>query len=100
MLSSTTSNAYPRRTYTILAVVLKVTKLVIFSFHPCPDFQYELAEVVTGTKPLSDASDLESLMVGQFQQPDPQRKWREGKLKSSFNYLLLDPRVTRDLPSR
>ncbi|ESP05479.1 hypothetical protein LOTGIDRAFT_102206 [Lottia gigantea] len=28
------------------------------------------------------------------------RKWREGALKSSFNYLLLDPRVTKNLPLR
>jgi hypothetical protein len=26
--------------------------------------------------------------------------WREGTVKSSFNYLLLDPRVTQDLPNR
>ncbi|XP_015685881.1 ankyrin repeat and LEM domain-containing protein 1, partial [Protobothrops mucrosquamatus] len=26
--------------------------------------------------------------------------WREGLLKSSFNYLLLDPRVTQNLPAR
>lgn len=28
----------------------------------------------------------------QFDKPDKNRKWREGVLKSSFNYLLLDPR--------
>lgn len=28
----------------------------------------------------------------QFDQPDLSRKWREGVVKSSFNYLLLDPR--------
>ncbi|XP_054756635.2 uncharacterized protein LOC129262534 [Lytechinus pictus] len=64
------------------------------------NFQYELAEVLSETKPLPESNDLEKQMVEQFQEPDPKRKWREGKLKSSFNYLLLDPRVTRDLPSR
>ncbi|KAG7466685.1 ankyrin repeat and LEM domain-containing protein 1 [Solea senegalensis] len=36
----------------------------------------------------------------QFDQPDQNRKWREGIIKSSFNYLLLDPRVTKNLPFR
>ena len=27
-------------------------------------------------------------------------EWREGSMKSAFNYLLIDPRVTRNLPSR
>jgi hypothetical protein len=26
--------------------------------------------------------------------------WKEGTVKSSFNYLLLDPSVTQDLPNR
>ncbi|XP_072167071.1 uncharacterized protein [Diadema setosum] len=64
------------------------------------DFHYELAGVLNGTTPILDRCNLEMQMVSQFQKPDPKRKWREGKLKSSFNYLLLDPRVSRDLPSR
>lgn len=75
--------------------------MVVFFLNSChSDFQYELAEILNETKPLPDVHDLEKQMVEQFQEPDPKRKWREGKLKSSFNYLLLDPRVTRDLPSR
>jgi len=35
-----------------------------------------------------------------FENPDPSRRWREGTLKSSFNYILLDPRVTCNLPYR
>ena len=27
-------------------------------------------------------------------------EWREGSMKSAFNYLLIDPRVTKNLPSR
>ncbi|XP_071486602.1 uncharacterized protein [Diadema antillarum] len=64
------------------------------------DFHYELAGVLNGTTPILDRCGMEMQMVSQFQKPDPKRKWREGKLKSSFNYLLLDPRVSRDLPSR
>ncbi|XP_043577372.1 ankyrin repeat and LEM domain-containing protein 1 isoform X1 [Chiloscyllium plagiosum] len=47
-----------------------------------------------------DCSQDELALVQQFEQPDQNRKWREGLLKSSFNYLLLDPRVTKNLPVR
>ncbi|KAJ8278641.1 hypothetical protein COCON_G00057070 [Conger conger] len=42
----------------------------------------------------------EMALCQQFDQPDQNRKWREGLIKSSFNYLLLDPRVTKNLPYR
>ncbi|XP_029989133.1 uncharacterized protein LOC115418717 [Sphaeramia orbicularis] len=42
----------------------------------------------------------EQALCEQFDQPDQNRKWREGIIKSSFNYLLLDPRVTKNLPFR
>ncbi|XP_051893522.1 ankyrin repeat and LEM domain-containing protein 1 isoform X2 [Pristis pectinata] len=47
-----------------------------------------------------DCSEDEMAVVQQFDQPDPRRRWREGIVKSSFNYLLLDPRVTKNLPIR
>ncbi|XP_078054865.1 uncharacterized protein LOC144479709 [Mustelus asterias] len=47
-----------------------------------------------------DCSQDEQALVQQFDQPDQNRKWREGLLKISFNYLLLDPRVTKNLPAR
>ncbi|XP_062888303.1 ankyrin repeat and LEM domain-containing protein 1 isoform X2 [Mobula hypostoma] len=47
-----------------------------------------------------DCSQDEMALVQQFDQPDPKRRWREGVVKSSFNYLLLDPRVTKNLPTR
>lgn len=34
----------------------------------------------------------EQALCQQFDQRDQNRKWREGNIKSSFNYLLLDPR--------
>ncbi|KAJ8029469.1 Ankyrin repeat and LEM domain-containing protein 1 [Holothuria leucospilota] len=67
---------------------------------PQCSFKHELAQVLTGIKPLEDFSILEAEMVSQFDLPDPKRKWREGNLKSSFNYLLLDPRVSLNLPMR
>lgn len=39
-------------------------------------------------------------MSHQFSKPDPSKKWREGHSKASFTYLLLDPRITQNLPSR
>ncbi|XP_061681834.1 ankyrin repeat and LEM domain-containing protein 1 [Syngnathoides biaculeatus] len=49
---------------------------------------------------LPDSQDDEQALCQQFDQPDQNRKWREGIIKSSFNYLLLDPRVTNNLPFR
>ena len=68
-----------------------------------PGFRWELAEYLnTGHLKESHHTMVaeEQLMVAPFQIPDQSRKWREGTLKSSFNYLLLDPRVTMDLPGR
>ncbi|NXY00127.1 ANKL1 protein, partial [Centropus bengalensis] len=42
----------------------------------------------------------EQVLAQQFDHPDPNRHWREGLVKSSFNYLLLDPRTTQNLPLR
>ncbi|XP_004647463.1 ankyrin repeat and LEM domain-containing protein 1 [Octodon degus] len=67
-----------------------------------PDFsEYspELAEALrTGCIPESQAD--EDALAQQFQQPNPSKRWREGVTKSSFTYLLLDPRETQDLPAR
>ncbi|XP_037104988.1 ankyrin repeat and LEM domain-containing protein 1 [Syngnathus acus] len=49
---------------------------------------------------MPDCHDNEQALCQQFDQPDQNRKWREGNIKSSFNYLLLDPRVTQNLPFR
>ncbi|KAM4807836.1 ankyrin repeat and LEM domain-containing protein 1 [Rhinophrynus dorsalis] len=49
---------------------------------------------------IPDCNTDETTLYRDFDQPDKTQKWREGVLKSSFNYLLLDPRVTRNLPSR
>ncbi|KAM9112229.1 ankyrin repeat and LEM domain-containing protein 1 [Pangshura tecta] len=59
----------------------------------------ELASALE-TFQIPDCKDDEMALSRQFDQPDKNRKWREGVLKSSFNYLLLDPRVTQNLPFR
>ncbi|GAB1293301.1 Ankyrin repeat and LEM domain-containing protein 1 [Apodemus speciosus] len=59
----------------------------------------ELAEALrTGAIP--DCRVDEAALAQHFHQLDPSRKWREGITKSSFTYLLLDPRLTKDLPAR
>lgn len=47
---------------------------------------------------LSLYGTIETDVFKEFISPDPSRRWREGTSKTSFNYLLLDPRVTQDLP--
>ncbi|XP_066458460.1 ankyrin repeat and LEM domain-containing protein 1 [Eleutherodactylus coqui] len=49
---------------------------------------------------IPDCSKDEAGLSQEFDKPDKTRRWREGVLKESFNYILLDPRVTRNLPSR
>ncbi|XP_034035058.1 ankyrin repeat and LEM domain-containing protein 1 [Thalassophryne amazonica] len=66
-----------------------------------PDLGYspELCRALQ-TFELPDCQADEHALCQQFDQPDQNRKWREGIIKSSFNYLLLDPRVTKNLPFR
>ncbi|KAM5232710.1 ankyrin repeat and LEM domain-containing protein 1 isoform 1-T1 [Hipposideros larvatus] len=59
----------------------------------------ELAEALR-TGQIPDAQADEDALAQQFERPDPSRRWREGVMKSSFTYLLLDPRETQDLPGR
>ncbi|XP_011864630.1 PREDICTED: uncharacterized protein LOC105560279 isoform X2 [Vollenhovia emeryi] len=49
---------------------------------------------------LDTYKSLEKQVFQEFASPDPSRRWREGTSKTSFTYLLLDPRVTQDLPNR
>ncbi|XP_041373213.1 uncharacterized protein LOC121386397 [Gigantopelta aegis] len=64
-----------------------------------PGYSHELRLALQDNLDLCDMDELEVKMVAQFENPQG-RKWREGTIKSSFNYLLLDPRVTKNLPLR
>ncbi|KAK3610226.1 hypothetical protein CHS0354_022280 [Potamilus streckersoni] len=64
-----------------------------------PGYPPELASALEGKLDLSDMGAQEIKMIEAFQNPN-KRRWREGTIKSSFNYILLDPRVTRNLPNR
>uniref|UniRef100_F7I9T9 Ankyrin repeat and LEM domain-containing protein 1 n=2 Tax=Callithrix jacchus TaxID=9483 RepID=F7I9T9_CALJA len=69
---------------------------------PGPDFAGHSLELATAlrTGRIPDAQADEDALAQQFERPDPARRWREGVVKSSFTYLLLDPRETQDLPAR
>lgn len=41
---------------------------------------------------IPNCTEDEMVLAQQFDRPDRSRHWREGLLKASFNYLLLDPR--------
>ncbi|XP_024870245.1 uncharacterized protein LOC112453629 isoform X1 [Temnothorax curvispinosus] len=49
---------------------------------------------------LDTYKSLEKQVFQEFASPDPSRRWREGTSKTSFTYLLLDSRITQDLPNR
>ncbi|NWS48684.1 ANKL1 protein, partial [Probosciger aterrimus] len=49
---------------------------------------------------IPDCVQDELVLRQEFDRPDRSRHWREGLVKSSFNYLLLDPRTTQNLPLR
>ncbi|NXL67706.1 ANKL1 protein, partial [Chordeiles acutipennis] len=57
-----------------------------------------VAALQTGHVP--NCAQDELALTRQFDCPDRHRRWREGLVKSSFNYLLLDPRITQNLPLR
>lgn len=62
-----------------------------------PGYSPELCQAFIDWDP-SGLNALEDKLISSFCNTD--RCWREGHLKSSFNYLLLDPRVTKNLPNR
>lgn len=64
-------------------------------------YSKELRQFVTsyGSNDTSEISRLEFDMFKVFEN-SVDRKWREGNSKTSFNYLLLDPRTTKNLPAR
>ncbi|CAG0880036.1 unnamed protein product [Darwinula stevensoni] len=65
-------------------------------------YSAELSEALQDVSKLDEAvlSCWEAEMVDQFQCPKREEKWREGVAKSAFTYLLLDPRLTQNLPAR
>ncbi|RUS84561.1 hypothetical protein EGW08_007656 [Elysia chlorotica] len=66
-----------------------------------PDFPPELRQALEGKFDASHLPMIEAKMVEEFSAASSSNKqWREGIVKSSFTYLLLDPRVSANLPLR
>ncbi|XP_055453286.1 ankyrin repeat and LEM domain-containing protein 1 [Psammomys obesus] len=49
---------------------------------------------------IPDCQADEAALSQHFERPAPSRRWQGGITKSSFTYLLLDPRLTQGLPAR
>ncbi|XP_075227354.1 uncharacterized protein LOC142327878 [Lycorma delicatula] len=96
-ITGTTKKVYLRQ-------LKRVRRKPIFVRSSSPRIEYspELERLLrTKNKDLIESwSHLEAQMCEPFHCPDPNKRWREGVLKTSFTYLLLDPRVTQDLPFR
>ncbi|XP_063472393.1 ankyrin repeat and LEM domain-containing protein 1 isoform X6 [Symphalangus syndactylus] len=77
-------------------------RLVEAQIAPGPEFSGHSLELAAAlrTGHIPDVQADEDALAQQFERPDPARRWREGVVKSSFTYLLLDPRETQDLPAR
>uniref|UniRef100_A0A3B4A9F0 Uncharacterized protein n=1 Tax=Periophthalmus magnuspinnatus TaxID=409849 RepID=A0A3B4A9F0_9GOBI len=99
----------PRFSYWAKGITFQIMPKYTFQFHCIKAFTQflftdlgystELCRVLR-TFELPQSQEDEQALCQQFEQPDQNRKWREGIIKSSFNYLLLDPRVTNNLPFR
>ncbi|XP_054715030.1 ankyrin repeat and LEM domain-containing protein 1-like [Uloborus diversus] len=67
---------------------------------PEPKFCPEIYLFLEGKLNMTRIQNMEHLMAAEFNDLNPDQKWREGNQRSCFNYFLLDPRVTQNLPSR
>ncbi|XP_066930463.1 ankyrin repeat and LEM domain-containing protein 1-like isoform X2 [Clytia hemisphaerica] len=65
------------------------------------DYTNEMRQIFlnTLTLPKDKGDSLEQEMSFVFENPE-KHTWREGTQKTSFNYILLDPRVTKNLADR
>ena len=62
-----------------------------------------LSEGLENRLDMTEASDvILTNMFRCFQSPknEASEEWREGNVKAAFNYLLVDPRITQNLPVR
>jgi len=65
------------------------------------NYSNELYEQIENKMNTTDSSEMiMSNMFNCFQINPNQIEWREGHIKSAFNYLLIDPRISQNLPVR
>eukprot|EP00794_Sanderia_malayensis_P010155 gene10155-11192_t len=92
-ITNATKNIYLKQLVKIEAGLLQRNDDSVFLDY-MPELRDELKELST-----NDFSYLEDEMSTEFENPQ-KHKWREGTQKTSFNYVLLDPRVTVNLRGR
>ena len=56
--------------------------------------------MLSGRLTIEDNESVNASLCKTFVDPNPRKTWREGTEKKSFNYLLLDPSITQNLPAR
>ena len=83
-----------------LLYYIEVKQLTTNHFPSGPKYSAELQNATEGKLNNTELSCLESSIVTHFSDADPTKIWREGNKKSSFNYILLDPRITKNLPKQ
>ena len=97
-ITATTRKVYLQRLHRLQTDPEAVEQLAKQTKEP-QGFKFELALYVNGNFELPpNIEELEQELISDFQNTD--KNWRGGRLKSSFNYLLLDSRVTNNLPLR
>ncbi|XP_063241826.1 ankyrin repeat and LEM domain-containing protein 1-like isoform X2 [Bacillus rossius redtenbacheri] len=64
------------------------------------EYSSVLEKALNNIETVNSYAALEQAVSQQFSSPDRTCRWRKGVLKTSFTYLLLDPRVSRNLPRR
>ncbi|CAG0893423.1 unnamed protein product [Darwinula stevensoni] len=103
-ITSTTKSLYKKRLlrFQQLGNLLKIPSEQAVKESPKPCYSAELSEALEDLSLLDEAdlTSCEAEMVSQFQRPVEGVNWREGVVKSAFTYLLLDPRVTCNLPAQ
>lgn len=96
-VTSTTKKVYLRRLYRLKKKVSGPSSISCAATYP-PELQRVL-HIGEWESCIMNYAKYEMLMCAPFENPDPNRRWREGVAKSSFNYLLLDPRISQNLPA-
>lgn len=104
-ITDTTRNVYKKRLMRLrsinalpkLSVPRNISRNYVEQRHRVIKSHLEFGDWVNH---LDTYRSLERQVFQEFVSPNPSRRWREGRSQTSFNYLLLDPRVTQDLQHR
>lgn len=74
--------------------------IIKFNFILIIEYCNEVYMFLEGKFDADRIQNMMNTMSNEFNSLDPNKKWREGNQRCCFNYFLLDPRVTQNLPLR